>query len=41
MRGLTKEYLIRRFLLYLMTLWLGATILFILPRLAPGDLSQR
>src|SRR4051812_48327682 len=37
MRGLTKEYLIRRFLLYLLTLWLGATILFILPRLAPGD----
>ena len=37
MRGLTKEYLIRRFLLFLLTLWLGATILFILPRLAPGD----
>lgn len=37
MQGLTKEYLIRRFLLFLLTLWLGATILFILPRLAPGD----
>lgn len=37
MRGLTREYLIRRFLLFLLTLWLGATILFILPRLAPGD----
>jgi len=37
MRGLTKEYLIRRFLLFLVTLWLGATILFILPRLAAGD----
>jgi peptide/nickel transport system permease protein len=37
MRGLTKAYLIRRFLMFLLTLWLGATILFILPRLAPGD----
>jgi peptide/nickel transport system permease protein len=36
-RGLTREYFIRRFLLFLLTLWLGATILFILPRLAPGD----
>lgn len=37
MRGLTREYFIRRFLLFLLTIWLGATILFILPRLAPGD----
>lgn len=37
MRGLTKEYLLRRSLLFVLTLWLGATILFILPRLAPGD----
>ena len=37
MRGLTATYLIRRFLMFLLTLWLGATILFILPRLAPGD----
>ncbi|HZQ07294.1 MAG TPA: ABC transporter permease [Anaerolineae bacterium] len=40
MRGLTKEYLLRRFLLFILTLWLGATILFILPRLAPGDPVQ-
>jgi peptide/nickel transport system permease protein len=37
MGGLTIEYIIRRFLMYLLTVWLGATVLFIIPRLAPGD----
>jgi peptide/nickel transport system permease protein len=37
MGALTKEYLIRRFLMFLLTVWLGATLLFIIPRLAPGD----
>jgi peptide/nickel transport system permease protein len=39
-RGLTREYLIRRCLLFFLTLWIAATILFILPRLAPGDPVQ-
>ena len=37
MRGLTREYVLRRFLMFLLTVWLGATVLFIIPRLAPGD----
>jgi peptide/nickel transport system permease protein len=37
MRGLTKGYVLRRFFMFLLTVWLGATILFIIPRLAPGD----
>lgn len=37
MGGLTKEYLIRRILMFFLTVWLGATLIFIIPRLAPGD----
>jgi peptide/nickel transport system permease protein len=37
MRGLTRGYLVRRFGLFLLTVWLGATIIFIIPRLMPGD----
>ncbi len=37
MRGLTKAYVIRRLGMYLLTVWLGATLIFIIPRLAPGD----
>ena len=37
MRGLTKEYVLRRFGMFLLTIWLGATLIFIIPRLAPGD----
>lgn len=37
MRGLTPEYLIRRFGMFVLTVWLGATLIFIIPRLAPGD----
>ncbi len=37
MRGLTKEYVLQRFLMYLLTIWLGSTLIFIIPRLAPGD----
>jgi peptide/nickel transport system permease protein len=37
MRGLTKEYVIRRVLMFFLTVWLGATIIFIIPRLSPGD----
>lgn len=37
MGGLTKGYVIRRVLMFFLTIWLGATIIFIIPRLAPGD----
>jgi peptide/nickel transport system permease protein len=37
MRGLTKEYVIRRLGMFVLTVWLGATLIFIIPRLAPGD----
>lgn len=37
MRGLTKGYLIRRFAMFFLTVWLGLTLMFIIPRLAPGD----
>ena len=37
MRGITKGYLIRRFAMFLVTVWLGLTLMFIVPRLAPGD----
>jgi peptide/nickel transport system permease protein len=37
MGGLTKEYVLRRIGMFLLTVWLGATIIFIVPRLMPGD----
>jgi peptide/nickel transport system permease protein len=37
MGGLTKEYLLKRAGMFLLTVWLGATIIYIIPRLAPGD----
>jgi peptide/nickel transport system permease protein len=37
MGGLTKEYVLKRVGMFLLTVWLGATIIFIVPRLAPGD----
>ncbi len=37
MRGLTRAYVIRRLGTYLLTVWLGSTIIFIIPRLVPGD----
>ena len=37
MGGLTKEYVIRRILMFFLTVWLGSTLIFIIPRLAPGD----
>src|SRR5438128_9697614 len=37
MRGLTAGYVIRRLGLFVLTIWLGATIIFIIPRLMPGD----
>jgi peptide/nickel transport system permease protein len=37
MAGLTPNYVLRRLGMWLLTIWLGATIIFIIPRLAPGD----
>jgi peptide/nickel transport system permease protein len=37
MRGLTKGYVIRRLGMWALTVWLGATLIFFIPRLAPGD----
>jgi len=37
LRGITKGYLLKRFAMFLLTVWLGLTLMFIVPRLAPGD----
>jgi peptide/nickel transport system permease protein len=37
MRGLTRAYVIRRLGMYVLTVWLGSTIIFIIPRMVPGD----
>jgi len=37
MRGLTRTYVIRRVGMYFLTVWLGSTIIFIIPRMVPGD----
>jgi len=37
MAGLTPAYVVRRVGMWLLTIWLGATVIFIIPRLAPGD----
>jgi len=38
---MTKEYVIKRLGMFLLTVWLGATIMFIIPRLAPGFIIPR
>jgi len=40
MGGLTKEYVIKRIGMFLLTVWLGTSIIFFIPRLAPGDPVQ-
>lgn len=37
---MNTRYLLKRLALFLLTLWLGATAIFIIPRLAPGDPVQ-
>lgn len=37
MKSLSAGYLARRFGIFLLTVWIAATIIFIIPRLAPGD----
>lgn len=36
-RGLSKGYLLKRLAMFVLTIWLGLTLMFIIPRLAPGD----
>lgn len=31
------DYILKRFAMFLLTIWLGATMIFVIPRLAPGD----
>lgn len=37
MGGISLNYLIRRLMVFFLTLWVAATLIFIIPRLAPGD----
>src|SRR5919197_413395 len=37
MRGLTRGYVLQRVGMFFITVWLGTTLIFIVPRLAPGD----
>jgi peptide/nickel transport system permease protein len=37
MGGISPGYLLRRFGMWFLTVWLGATFIFLIPRLSPGD----
>ncbi len=37
MGGLTRQYVITRLLMWILTIWIGSSAVFIIPRLAPGD----
>ena len=37
MRGLSRKYVLKRAGMFFLTIWISMTILFIIPRLAPGD----
>lgn len=37
MKGITLSYFLRRFGIFVFTVWLAATLIYIIPRLAPGD----
>lgn len=37
MRGLTRGYILKRVGMFFLTIWISMTILFVIPRLAPGD----
>ena len=39
--GLTLTYVVRRLLLFLLIVWVTATINFIVPRMAPGERRRR
>jgi len=37
MRNISKEYILKRLGMFILTIWIGATLIFAIPRLAPGD----
>ncbi len=37
MKGITLVYFLRRFGIFLLTVWIAATLIYIIPRMAPGD----
>jgi peptide/nickel transport system permease protein len=37
MGGLTRQYVITRLLMWILTIWIGSSAVFIIPRLSPGD----
>lgn len=37
MRGLTTRYVLQRVGMFFLTVWIGATLIYIIPRLVPGD----
>ena len=37
MGSISLNYLLRRFMVFFLTVWVAATLIFIIPRLAPGD----
>ena len=40
MGALTIGYILRRVGMFLLTIWLGTTLIFLIPRLSPGDPVQ-
>ncbi|MBT5872882.1 MAG: ABC transporter permease [Candidatus Latescibacteria bacterium] len=37
MGGMTLGYVLQRFSMFLLTIWLGSTLIFFIPRMSPGD----
>src|SRR5436190_23882430 len=37
MAGLSLGYILRRIALFFLTIWIAATVIWLIPRLAPGD----
>jgi len=37
MRNISRDYIIKRLGMFFLTIWIGATLIFAIPRLAPGD----
>src|SRR5215510_9283476 len=37
MGGITRRYFLRRLGIFFLTIWIAATVIWIIPRLAPGD----
>ncbi len=37
MAGLTRNYIVSRLVMWLLTVFIGATLIFVIPRLSPGD----